>query len=79
MVVVAGLGGDISLSLRWSVARILSIISLPHDPLDRFDQHPIYSEAELILKLIDGEVAHIFLYNLVGEVVVDAISTIFPG
>ena len=55
------------------------MISSPHDPLDRFDQHPIYSEAELILKLIDGEVAHIFLYNLVGEVVVDAISTIFPG
>ena len=50
MVVV---GGDISLSLRWSVARILSIISLPHDPLDRFDQHAVYSETEIILKLVD--------------------------
>ena len=51
----------------------------PHDPLDRFDQHPIYSESEIILKLVAGEVAQIFLYNLVGEVVVDTISTIFPG
>ena len=52
---------------------------LPHDSLDRFDQHTIYSEAEIVLILIDGEVSQIFLHNLVGEVVVDTISTIFPG